>query len=56
MMRRRTLSPAAWPALEALESRLMLDGAGPVINELMASNAEGLRDADGDTSDWIEIF
>ncbi|NLF29703.1 MAG: hypothetical protein GX591_02305, partial [Planctomycetes bacterium] len=41
---------------EALESRLMLDGAGPVINELMASNAEGLRDADGDTSDWIEIF
>ena len=27
-----------------------------IINELLASNAESLRDADGDSSDWIEIL
>lgn len=27
-----------------------------VINELLASNASGLRDENGDSSDWIELF
>lgn len=26
------------------------------INEVMASNANGIRDEDGDSSDWIEIY
>ncbi len=30
--------------------------AGVVISEFMASNAEGLRDEDGDRADWIEVF
>jgi len=29
--------------------------AGIIINEFMASNDEGIRDEDGDTSDWIEL-
>jgi hypothetical protein len=29
--------------------------AGVLINEFMASNSTGLRDEDGDTSDWIEL-
>lgn len=28
---------------------------GPVISEFLASNATGLRDQDGDRSDWIEL-
>ncbi len=28
----------------------------PIISEFMADNAGGLRDADGDSSDWIEIY
>lgn len=28
----------------------------PVISEFLASNDDGLRDADGESSDWIEIF
>ena len=30
--------------------------AGPVITEFVASNSGGLRDEDGDSSDWIEIY
>jgi len=30
--------------------------AAPVISEFLADNETGLRDADGDYSDWIEIF
>jgi hypothetical protein len=30
-------------------------GAEPVISEFMADNESGLRDEDGDRSDWIEI-
>lgn len=37
----RSLAAAGWPPV--------------VISEFMASNAEGLRDADGDRSDWIEL-
>ncbi|WP_235296531.1 CotH kinase family protein [Portibacter marinus] len=31
-------------------------GAHPVINELMASNAESVADEDGEFDDWIELF
>ena len=27
-----------------------------VINEILAGNSDGLRDGDGDTSDWIELY
>ena len=30
--------------------------AGLVISEILASNSGGLRDEDGDYSDWIEVF
>ena len=30
--------------------------ATPLITEFVASNSGGLRDVDGDTSDWIEIY
>jgi hypothetical protein len=30
--------------------------SAPRINEFMAANSVGLKDEDGDTSDWIEIF
>ncbi|QDV38925.1 CotH kinase family protein [Tautonia plasticadhaerens] len=33
----------------------MDSASGPIISELLASNAEGLRDQDGDRSDWVEI-
>lgn len=28
---------------------------GVILNEIMAANSSGLRDEDGDTSDWIEL-
>jgi hypothetical protein len=31
------------------------NGRGLVINEIMASNGTGLRDEDGEFSDWVEI-
>ena len=40
---------------EQLEARLPLD-AQFVISELIAKNEQGLRDDDGDRSDWIEIY
>ena len=40
--------------LDALEPRVLL-AAAPVISEFMASNSSGLRDSDGDASDWIEL-
>jgi hypothetical protein len=30
--------------------------ASIVISELMASNSSGLKDGDGETSDWIEVY
>jgi hypothetical protein len=40
---------------EALEPRTMLD-ATLTISEFLASNSGGLKDEDGDSSDWIEVF
>jgi hypothetical protein len=42
--------------LERLEPRLPLDASMLRITEFLASNDNGLRDADGDASDWIEIY
>ena len=42
-------------AIERLEARCLLDG-GPVISEFLASNDDGLRDANGTAPDWIELF
>ena len=41
--------------VESLEPRVLLAG-DLVISEFAASNQEGIRDGDGRTSDWIEIF
>ncbi len=41
--------------LQRLESRCVMDGQ-PLISEFLAANSGGLRDADGDSSDWIEIY
>ncbi len=40
--------------IEQLEPRRYLAGA-PLITEFLASNDNGLRDGDGNASDWIEI-
>jgi hypothetical protein len=42
-------------SLESLESRIVLNFS-PIISEFLASNSDGLRDSDGDSSDWIEIY
>ena len=43
------------PMFEVLEPRLLLD-AGLILSEFMANNASVLKDAEGDYSDWIEIY
>ena len=43
-------------AFEPLEARLALDASMLRITEFLASNDNGLLDADGDTSDWVEIY
>ncbi|MEM6688731.1 MAG: lamin tail domain-containing protein, partial [Planctomycetota bacterium] len=40
---------------EQLEKRMVM-AATPFISEFLASNSGGLRDVDGDSSDWIEIY
>ena len=40
---------------EPLELRRLLS-AGPIITEFMASNDGALRDGNGATSDWVEVF
>ncbi len=42
--------------LEALEPRLVLDASMLRITEFVASNDNGLLDADGESSDWLELF
>ncbi len=41
--------------LEALEPRVLLSGS-VVITEFMAKNTNGLKDQDGDNSDWVELY
>ncbi|MCA9148399.1 MAG: lamin tail domain-containing protein [Planctomycetales bacterium] len=52
---RRVRQPRWQFAAEALEPRIVLD-ASVVITELVADNQHGLKDDDGERSDWIEIF
>ena len=40
---------------ETLESRFLL-AADPIISEIQAANESTMADADGDFSDWIELF
>ncbi len=40
---------------EQLEIRTLL-AADVIISEFLASNSGGLRDGDGDSSDWIELY
>jgi hypothetical protein len=42
--------------MERLEPRLALDASMLRITEFVAANDSGLRDAEGDRPDWIEIF
>src|SRR6266446_5570928 len=42
--------------LAALPLHSMSAAETVTITEFLASNSSGLRDEDGDTSDWIEIF
>ena len=41
---------------EALELRRLMAITGPIISELVASNSTGIVDADGEHSDWLEIY
>ncbi|RIK73163.1 MAG: hypothetical protein DCC68_25345, partial [Planctomycetota bacterium] len=43
-------------SIEALEPRMVLAAANLVISEFLASNSGGLRDEDGQASDWLEIY
>src|SRR5687768_14535541 len=53
--RSRTNPPRRRLQIERLEPRQLL-AADVLITEFMASNNGGLRDGDGDSSDWIELF
>src|SRR5688572_24987630 len=50
----RSSRRVARAAVEAVEARVLLAGS-PVISEFLAINSHGLRDADGEYSDWVEI-
>ncbi len=52
---RRGLLVSVRQYFEILECRLVLSGT-PVIIEFLASNSGGRQDADGDSSDWLEIY
>ena len=53
--RRLDFTPLRNLRLESLEPRLVLS-ADLVISEFLASNANGLRDFEGDDTDWVEIL
>src|SRR3954469_9130702 len=52
----RVVARAALRALEPLETRQLLSGTDPVINEFVASNQTGLLDDFSTRQDWIEIY
>ncbi|MCC7376805.1 MAG: CotH kinase family protein [Verrucomicrobiales bacterium] len=51
----RTISPTPWLLLAILACFALTATASPVISEFLANNQSGLRDEDGEFSDWIEI-
>ncbi len=52
---RRRVAPRRALQFERLEPRQVM-AAGVVISEFLASNSGGLKDGDGDSSDWVELF
>ena len=51
------LSPAARPMAATNWTYTVVPGVGGLrINEFMANNNRGIRDEDGDQSDWVEIY
>lgn len=52
---RRSFTSKVKLHFEPLESRQLL-AARPLLSEFVAGNQGGLRDGDGESSDWIEIF
>lgn len=50
-----TRNPRRALSVETLEHKRLLAG-DVVVNEFMAANSGALLDADGDSSDWIELF
>lgn len=52
---RQRMSFLRRPGVQKLEPRLLL-AADVYISEFVASNQSGLRDADGDFPDWIELY
>ena len=55
-MNRRPIQTRNRPKVETLEPRQMLAASDILISEFMAANSDSLRDEDGDTSDWIELY
>lgn len=57
---KRQAANGAWAALTAgllsLSFGCETGGEGIRLTEFLASNSSGLKDADGETSDWIELF
>ena len=49
------LNPFVWVRI-FMTCCFELAAVDPVISEFMASNSSGLKDEDGDSSDWIEIW
>ncbi|MCA9260614.1 MAG: lamin tail domain-containing protein, partial [Planctomycetales bacterium] len=54
-MTRRPFAAPSRLKFETLEPRRFL-AADILISEFLASNVGGLRDGDGDSSDWIELY
>lgn len=52
---RRRAAPRRALQFERLEPRQVM-AAGVVISEFLASNSGGLKDGDGDSPDWVELF
>ena len=53
------ISPPLWAlcsVLLGLSAATSLHAQSIVINEIMASNSAAIRDEDGDSPDWIELF
>src|SRR4051812_15017024 len=54
---RRAISRACARGIETLETRCLLSGSDPVINEFLASNLNtSFLDDNGTRQDWIEIY
>ena len=58
----RVMKRPLWPVFGVfaliflLQIEVRLEAQAPVISEFLAANQTGLRDSDGDWSDWIEIY